>query len=128
MTKYDEDEELVVKVCDTNDIGMYNSAFNEYQILKKLNCQYTSQFVAFYEDPLMNKTYLVMKNAGTNNLTQFINERRTDKSRVGGQKPLSEALIKSIMKVLFQTIEYLHRNKICHRDLKPDNILVNTEL
>ena len=42
MTKYDEDEELVVKVCDTNDIGMYNSAFNEYQILKKLNCQYTS--------------------------------------------------------------------------------------
>ena len=79
----------MVKVCDTADIGMHRAAFNEYEILQKLNCLYISKLIAFYEDPLMNTTYLVMKNAGRNNLTSFISERRA-----GMERPLSEALIK----------------------------------
>ena len=62
-------EQLVVKVCHTGDIGMYNSALNESSITKKLDCPYTSQFVAFYEDSVLNKTYLVLKHAGDKNLT-----------------------------------------------------------
>ena len=31
------------------------------------------------------------------------------------------------MTQLFEAINYLHRNRICHRDLKPDNILVTQE-
>ena len=27
---------------------------------------------------------------------------------------------------LFQAVEYLHRHNICHRDLKPDNILIQS--
>ena len=62
-------EQLVVKVCYTGDIGMYNSALNESSITKKLDCPYTSQFVAFYEDSVINKTYLVLRHAGNKNLT-----------------------------------------------------------
>ena len=61
-------EQLVVKVCHTSDIGMYNSALNESSITKKLDCPHTSQFVAFYEDSVLNKTYLVLKHAGNKNL------------------------------------------------------------
>ena len=31
------------------------------------------------------------------------------------------------MRQLFQVVSYLHENRICHRDLKPDNILIQTE-
>ena len=78
VTNFNQEDKLVVKVCDTSDIGMYNSAINESQILKKLEFPHTSQFVAFYEDSVINKTYLVLKNAGEKNLTQFVEEKRVD--------------------------------------------------
>ncbi len=34
---------------------------------------------------------------------------------------------KKILKSLLKTLEYLHQEGICHRDIKPDNILVNSE-
>ncbi len=41
------------------------------------------------------------------------------------QQILSEDLIRCIMKQLFQATEYMHRKNICHRDLKPDNIMIS---
>ena len=115
---------LVVKVCDTSDIGQRNSALNESRILQKLNCMYISRSVAFHEDTLLKKAYLVLEDAGSCNLAEFVHKMRANRGKLTGQRPLGEALVKSIMQQLFQAIEYLHRNRICHRDLKPDNILV----
>ena len=39
-------------------------------------------------------------------------------------KNMKESTVVYIMKQLFQGINYLHSKGICHRDLKPDNILV----
>lgn len=40
---------------------------------------------------------------------------------------IPEQDILSILKQLLQAIEYLHANGVCHRDLKPDNLLINTK-
>ena len=37
---------------------------------------------------------------------------------------LSENLVHHIMRQLFQATEYMHRQGICHRDLKPDNLMI----
>ena len=97
-------EKLIVKVCETHDVGVERSAQNECQILKKLHRDTIVEFVAFFEDPLINKTYLVLKYAGDRDLAQFVRDQRTDPTIPGVSKPISEGVIKSIMTQLFLTI------------------------
>lgn len=35
--------------------------------------------------------------------------------------------MRGIMKQLFETLAYIHGKNICHRDIKPDNILYDRE-
>ena len=57
-------------------------------------------------------------------LADFVSETRAASNQA---QPLDESLVRSIMTQLFEAINYLHENQICHRDLKPDNILITQE-
>ena len=73
-------------------------------ILETLDCSHICKFVGFYEDLFLNKTYLVLENAGEMNLADFVKEIRAK------QTPLDEILVKSVMTQLFEATEYLHNN------------------
>lgn len=79
-------------MCDVADLGQHWSSLNESRILQKLNSAYINDFIAFYEDTLMNKTYLVLEHAGQKNIAEFVKETREESGR-----PLDEPLLKSIM-------------------------------
>ena len=38
---------------------------------------------------------------------------------------IKESFIHRILKQLTEIVKFIHLNGICHRDLKPDNILIN---
>jgi calcium/calmodulin-dependent protein kinase I len=40
---------------------------------------------------------------------------------------ITESIIKNIFKQIVQAIEIIHEHGICHRDLKPDNLLYNSK-
>ncbi len=43
------------------------------------------------------------------------------------EKKLPEATIKSIIKQILQGISYCHSRKVLHRDMKPQNILIDLD-
>lgn len=61
---------------------------------------------------------IVMEYAAEGSLGNWI------KSQFIGQGRIKEDTVVYIMKQLMQGISYLHEKGICHRDLKPDNILI----
>ena len=38
---------------------------------------------------------------------------------------LSNEQVKSLFRQLVDAVVYLHERRVCHRDLKPDNVIVN---
>lgn len=112
-----QSRQLVVKVCDTSDYNKAQAAINEAKILKNIDCDLINQFVAFYEDPEVNKSYLVLEFAGESSLTEFMHEKKQEaevaeaaananqaaSSYQNLQSPpvLSEEIIRCIMRQLF---------------------------
>lgn len=46
-----------------------------------------------------------------------------DSSKLEGVKPLSEDGVREIMREVVAALQYLHFQKVVHRDIKPDNLL-----
>lgn len=40
-------------------------------------------------------------------------------------RPLTDHILRSVIKQIAEAVAYLHRMKIAHRDLKPENVLIN---
>lgn len=41
------------------------------------------------------------------------------------QRPITDELLRGIVRQIAEAVAYLHRMKISHRDLKPENVLIN---
>ncbi|OHS93376.1 hypothetical protein TRFO_40320 [Tritrichomonas foetus] len=62
--------------------------------------------------------YIFMEHCSGKSLLKLINERG----------PLSDDCCKQIMQQLLATLSFLHSNQIYHRDIKPDNIIVDSKM
>ena len=85
----------------------------EVRILEKLSHPGVVKLVDLYKDTI--NFYLIMELIPYGSLMQFM--------CTTGKIPQDKA--KTIFKGIVETLDYIHNNNIAHRDIKPDNILLD---
>ena len=71
----------------------------------------------------LNNLYLVFDLCNGGGLSNCLEKYMKN----NGNKPFTQEIVQHIMRQLVSGLQYLHNNKILHRDLKSDNVLVNFE-
>lgn len=107
-------ELAAIKVMPKNQ---NTTIWNERDILKKVsNCPFVCSIIASFE--CRNHFYIILEylNGGT-----LKNVLKTNKG------PFFEEMAKMYIAELICGIQYLHIRNILHRDLKPQNILLNSD-
>ena len=91
---------------------------NEINILKEIDHPNIIKLVEVHESSQFY--YLVMELCNGGGLAECLEEYQKK-----NKKPFPEEIVQYLMKQIVDGINYLHKNKILHRDIKLDNILVN---
>ena len=93
-----------------------NRIYYEIKLLKKLRNH--KNIIKYFEHFETEKYFcIVMENISGGNLLNAINK----------MSKFSEPMARNIFKQLILTIKYLHNMSIVHRDIKPDNILLELD-
>ncbi|KAL6944943.1 hypothetical protein ACO0QE_002385 [Hanseniaspora vineae] len=87
----------------------------ELEVLKILKHPRIVMLKAYYECP--DNYYLVMEYVPGGDLMDF----------VAANGAIDEFAAREVSRQILQAIEYMHKMKISHRDLKPDNILIEQD-
>jgi serine/threonine protein kinase len=87
---------------------------NELKIMKSVKHPHIVEYVASHDHD--EHLYILMEYVSGGDLQHYLK-----------RSVLSEANAKLVTKQTLSALEYLHRNKITHRDIKPDNILIASE-
>lgn len=91
----------------------YHTLVQEIITLQKVDHPNIVKIYEIFKDD--SKLYIVMENVEGEELLDFIRDRYT----------VDEDTTVEVIKQLLKTIKYLNSLHICHRDLKPDNIMIN---
>ena len=100
-----------------------NGNKNKYQEVinqKKLHHKYISQILAFYKIN-QNDFFSVSELGKYGNLDNFLHQLLK-------RNILSETFINYIAKQILEALNYMHRNKLYHMDIKKGNIVLDSEL
>jgi serine/threonine protein kinase len=85
---------------------------NEMQIMKSLRHPNIVEFIEYHDEG--EHLYIIMEFARYGDLAKYLE----------GHGPLQEDLARPLAQQILSALHYLHRAKITHRDIKPDNILI----
>lgn len=86
----------------------------EISILKQLDHPNIVQFLSYTETN--SKLYIIMEYIPSGTLQHWIDQHKG---------PVTETEASIILQQLISAVAYLHSKDICHRDIKPDNIMFN---
>ena len=114
------DELTAIKVINRKKLSpqQKNKLLIQLDVLSKLNHKNVTRVLD--KQKTSNNFYIEMEYSNGSNLYDYIQHY---KKKYG--KCLSEAIVQKIVKQVASGLEYLHKNKIIHRDIKLENLILN---
>ena len=94
--------------------------FHEISIVKKLHHKNVNQILAFIK--LDDSSYFSVLELGKYGDLDYFSSKLLKRSK------LSETCVNYLAKPILEALEYIHRCKFIHMDIKPGNILIDSEL
>ncbi|KAI1087441.1 hypothetical protein F5B19DRAFT_499912 [Rostrohypoxylon terebratum] len=88
---------------------------NEMRIMQKVKHPNIVQYIEHFDWDL-HQFFIIMEYVPGGDLGKLIQDRG----------PIAEPYVKIMAQQLLDALKYLHENKITHRDVKPDNILIQS--
>eukprot|EP00048_Salpingoeca_helianthica_P007789 m.114900 g.114900 ORF g.114900 m.114900 type:complete len:312 (-) comp14436_c0_seq1:326-1261(-) len=99
---------------EAEDEGVPSTAIREISLLKELDHANIVRLMEVIHSE--SKLYLVF---------EYLDQDL--KKYMDTQGPLREPIVKSILLQLFRGVEYCHSHRVLHRDLKPQNLLIDSQ-
>lgn len=103
-----------------NDNKKYN--YREIQMFQKLKHPNIIKYYGCFEDD--NNIYLIIEYMENGSLTKFIG----GKSRIKYNAKIPNELVWNLFLQSISGLVYIHSQKIIHRDIKPDNLLIDNNM
>ena len=94
-----------------------NGIAREIAVMKKVKHRNVVPLYEVIDDPESEKLYMVMKYVDQGPITKLRPDNTCD--------ALPQERVKEVMAELVSGLSYLHKRGVAHRDIKPDNILVD---
>ena len=111
-------KDFALKIIVKSEVNLYliDKMKEEIQILKKLHHENIVKYYGHIET--INELFIKMEYLKYGTLRDWIKQNKNN---------ISEEEASIIIKKILSAIDYLHQNQICHRDLKPQNIMFSKE-
>ena len=113
-------EVVAAKIIRSDDDEYIMISKREFEVMKSLSYSNIVKVHECIHDQQRGRLYIVMEYINGQTIEDYVNDYPMDKF-------IPEPVIKFLFKQMLMTIEYLHQEGVCHRDLKPDNLLLNQD-
>ena len=113
-------------VMRKHDRNAYIDAMREIDIHKMLHHPNIIRLHEVIDDSTDDKAYLIMDYAQVGRIMEHNKETNTFRFLGKPDYDLPEKDVRKYAKQILRGLVYLHRKKIMHLDLKPQNILIDT--
>ncbi len=97
----------------------------EIDILKEFSHPNIIKLYEVIDDPNDDKLYLVLEYAARGQIMEFEPRDKRFKPSAEGRPHFSEREVQVYARHLIQALDYIHKHRVLHCDIKPQNVLVD---
>lgn len=117
-------ETRAVKIIRSDDDEFIEISKREFSLVSSLDHPNIVKMQKLIHDTNKGTLYLVMEFVKGQTLEDYVFKEFNSEDEKARAKFVSEETIQTIAIQTLSTLQYLHQQGVCHRDIKPDNLML----